>query len=85
VDFLKDNSTFKAAIHGHTDDVGNDEKNMTLSSDRANAVKEYMISSGIEASRLSSKGFGETKFKVKNDSEENRALNRRTEFLVTGK
>jgi outer membrane protein OmpA-like peptidoglycan-associated protein len=85
VDFLKDNPTFKAAIHGHTDDVGNDEKNMTLSSDRANAVKEYMISSGIEASRLSSKGFGETKFKVKNDSEENRALNRRTEFLVTGK
>lgn len=85
VDFLKDNPTFQASIHGHTDDVGNDEKNMTLSSDRAKAVKEYMINSGVEANRLASKGFGETKFKVQNISEENRALNRRTEFLVTGK
>jgi len=85
VDFLRDNPSFKASIHGHTDDVGNDEKNMTLSADRANAVKEYMISSGVESNRLSSKGFGETKPKYSNDSDENRALNRRTEFLVTGK
>ena len=85
VDFLKDNPSFKAAIHGHTDDVGVDEKNMILSDNRAKAVKEYMVESGIEAERLSSKGFGETKFKVKNDSDENRALNRRTEFIITGK
>ncbi len=85
VKFLNDNPTFKAAIHGHTDDEGNDQKNLTLSDNRANAVKEYISSKGIEGSRLTSKGFGETKPKVKNDSEVNRALNRRTEFIIAGK
>lgn len=85
VDFLKTNPTFQAAIHGHTDDEGKDDKNMVLSENRAKAVMDYMVEQGIEASRLTSKGFGETKFKKPNDSEENRALNRRTEFLITGK
>jgi outer membrane protein OmpA-like peptidoglycan-associated protein len=82
--FLKENPTIKVSIQGHTDDVGDDAKNMKLSEDRAEGVKDYLASLGIAKSRLDSKGFGETKPKVKNDSAANRALNRRTDFVITG-
>jgi outer membrane protein OmpA-like peptidoglycan-associated protein len=80
--FLKENPTIHVAIYGHTDDVGDDEKNMILSENRANGVKEYLMSLGISEDRLSSKGFGETKPKVENNSELNRAKNRRTDFVI---
>lgn len=83
--FLKDNSTIKIAIHGHTDDIGNDGDNMTLSQNRAQAVYNYIAQKGIDKSRLSYKGFGETKFLVQNTSEDNRAKNRRTEFVIVEK
>ncbi len=83
--FLKENSTIKIAIHGHTDDIGNDADNMTLSQNRAQAVYNYIAQKGIDKSRLSYKGFGETKFLVQNTSEENRAKNRRTEFVIVEK
>jgi outer membrane protein OmpA-like peptidoglycan-associated protein len=78
---LKENPTFKIAIHGHTDDLGDDAKNLLLSENRAKAVVEFLVQQGVTADRLSAKGFGETKPKVPNTSNENRSKNRRTEFL----
>ena len=60
VKFLNRNPDIKIELQGHTDAQGNDEDNMTLSSNRAKAVMEYLISQGIAADRLSYKGFGET-------------------------
>jgi outer membrane protein OmpA-like peptidoglycan-associated protein/tetratricopeptide (TPR) repeat protein len=80
--FLKENPTIKVNIQGHTDDVGDDAKNMSLSENRAKGVREYLISQGVDASRLTAKGFGETMPKVENDSEEQRAMNRRTDFVI---
>lgn len=82
--FLNENPTIQVAIQGHTDDVGDDGKNMTLSEQRAQGVKSYLISLGIKANRLESKGYGETKPKVENTSEANRAMNRRTDFVIVG-
>ena len=82
--FLKSNPTVKVMIQGHTDSEGDDKKNLVLSDNRAKGVKEYLISQGIKANRLSSKGFGETKPKVPNTSDENKAKNRRTDFVITG-
>ena len=60
--------------------------NLTLSSNRAKAVYDYLINTGkIAAARLQFKGYGDTMPKVPNDSPENKAKNRRTEFKVTGK
>lgn len=83
--FLQENPSMKVAIQGHTDDVGNDANNMVLSDNRAKAVYDYLVSKGIDSSRLSSKGFGETKPLVPNASEPNRAKNRRTEFVIVAK
>lgn len=80
--FLSENPTIKVSINGHTDDVGDDAKNLKLSDDRANGVRNYLISLGINANRLKSKGYGETQPKVANDSESNRAKNRRTDFVI---
>lgn len=82
-DFLKTNPTLKVTIQGHTDDVGDDAANLQLSENRARAVYEYLVSTGIPANRLSYKGFGETKPVADNGSEAGRAKNRRTEFLIT--
>lgn len=81
-DFLKTNPTLKVAIQGHTDDVGDDAANLQLSENRAKAVYEYLVSTGIPAGRLSYKGYGETKPVADNGSETGRAKNRRTEFLI---
>lgn len=80
--FLKANPTIKVSIHGHTDDIGDDAKNLTLSVNRAKAVMEFLVAQGVKASRLKSAGFGETKPKVPNTNDANRALNRRTDFLI---
>lgn len=84
-EFLKANPTLKIAIHGHTDDVGNDNDNLILSDNRAKAVYEYLINLGIQADRMTYKGFGETKPLASNKTEQGRAQNRRTEFVVTDK
>ncbi len=85
IEFLNDNPTVKVAIHGHTDNVGDPAENMLLSENRAKAVYDYLLIEDIDASRLSFKGFGETKPIAKNDSEADRAKNRRTEFVIVGK
>jgi outer membrane protein OmpA-like peptidoglycan-associated protein len=80
--FLKDNPSINVAIQGHTDDVGEENKNLILSENRAKSVMNYLVTMGVEADRLKAKGFGESKPKVANTSEENRSQNRRTEFLI---
>ena len=82
VDFLKDNATLRIEIAGHTDNVGDDESNRMLSDNRAKSVKEYLIAHGIASTRLEHKGYGETIPVQSNDTEEGRALNRRTEFKI---
>lgn len=80
--WLKDNKSIVIEIQGHTDDLGGDVENMALSQDRAFTVMEFLAIQGIPASRLKFKGYGETKPKVKNDSDANRAKNRRTDFKI---
>lgn len=77
---LKDNS-LKISIEGHTDDSGNSEHNNKLSLARANSVMNALITDGIDKSRLLAKGFGSEKPLVVNDSEENKAKNRRVELV----
>ncbi len=79
---LKTNELLKIEIHGHTDNVGSDEDNMRLSEERAKSVMLALIDKGILPSRISSKGFGESKPIDSNDTEEGRKNNRRTEFVV---
>lgn len=82
--FLNTNPKVKIEISGHTDNVGNDQSNQILSGKRAKAVLDYLTTAGIVKERLTSKGFGEIKPIAPNTSEEGKALNRRTEFMVTG-
>lgn len=70
-------------IQGHTDSRGTEEYNMGLSLDRANSVKNYLVSQGIDPSRLTVKGFGEDAPAYSNDTPEGMAQNRRVEFLIT--
>jgi outer membrane protein OmpA-like peptidoglycan-associated protein len=70
-------------IEGHTDDVGTDEYNMSLSERRANAVGDYLKAAGISPSRMIVKWYGERQPKVENNSDANRALNRRVQFVIT--
>ncbi len=81
-DFLNHYKTIEVLIQGHTDDIGEDDKNLTLSENRSDAVKRYLISLGISDKRLSSIGYGETQPKVPNTDDVNRAVNRRTEFFI---
>ncbi|MFT7345393.1 MAG: outer membrane protein OmpA-like peptidoglycan-associated protein [Lentimonas sp.] len=80
--YLTFNKILQFEIRGHTDNVGDDSENLDLSKSRALSVKNYLIEQGIESKRLSSAGFGASKPKVENDSEANRAINRRTEFRI---
>ncbi|BCY28400.1 OmpA family protein [Flavobacterium okayamense] len=79
---LKENKGLQIEIGGHTDAVGSDANNMTLSNNRATAVMNYLVNKGISVSRLSAKGYGETKFIATNDTEEGKQLNRRVEFKI---
>ncbi len=80
--WLKDNPNVEIEIQGHTDDLGPDADNLALSQDRAFTVMEYLSTQGIPASRMKFKGYGETKPKVPNNSDANRAKNRRTDFKI---
>lgn len=81
-DLMKADASLMLDIDGHTDAVGSDESNQVLSENRANSVKEYLISKGIDASRLIATGYGETKPVADNDTAAGRAKNRRTEMTV---
>ncbi|MDN3588951.1 OmpA family protein [Pedobacter aquatilis] len=78
---MKANASAKVKIIGHTDSDGDDAKNMALSLKRANAVKAKMMSLGIESTRLTTEGLGESKPAADNSSAEGKAKNRRVEFI----
>lgn len=80
--FLNDHPTLQISIEGHTDNVGSDEFNLILSENRAKAVYNYLVNNGIDANRLQYKGFGESNPIATNETEEGRAMNRRTEFVI---
>jgi outer membrane protein OmpA-like peptidoglycan-associated protein/tetratricopeptide (TPR) repeat protein len=82
--YLKAHESITIAIQGHTDADGDDAKNLDLSDRRAKGVKNYLVSLGIAESRLEAKGFGESQPKVANDTAENKAKNRRTDFVIVG-
>ncbi|RZL13426.1 MAG: OmpA family protein, partial [Pedobacter sp.] len=70
---------------GHTDNVGNDQLNQTLSQNRAKAVYNYLVNGKVERSRLIFKGYGKTQPIADNTTDEGRQLNRRTEFKIVAK
>lgn len=69
-------------VAGHTDNTGDPAQNMALSAARASTVVKYLTDRGISAGRLHARGYGDTKPLAANDSAENRAKNRRTEFTI---
>lgn len=81
VQILKDNPDLKFDIEGFTDNSGNPSHNLSLSQDRANAVKAQLTSMGVSASRLTTKGFGDTRPIADNSTADGRANNRRVEFV----
>lgn len=82
VQLLNENPSLRIEISGHTDNIGKPADNLLLSNNRAKAVVNYLISKKIPATRLSAKGYGETKPVADNKTEEGRAQNRRTEVKV---
>lgn len=82
VDFLKKNKNLKIEIGGHTDNQGTDEYNLNLSIERSKSVYNYLIQKGVDTSRLTYKGYGESNPVQTNDTEDGRAANRRTEIKV---
>ncbi len=88
VKFLNDYPNIEIEMSAHTDSKGSDDYNMTLSDNRAKSVREYILSKGIAATRIISKGYGETKPVAANtnpdgtDNPDGRQLNRRVEFTI---
>ena len=78
---LTENPTIKISIEGHTDNTGNPAANKILSENRAKAVMNSLLSKGIGANQMSSKGWGQEKSIVDNDTEEGKAKNRRVEIV----
>lgn len=76
---MQDNPLLKAKIEGHTDSIGTDSYNQTLSLKRANAVRDALIEKGVEANRLEAVGYGESKPIANNATKDGRAENRRVE------
>jgi outer membrane protein OmpA-like peptidoglycan-associated protein len=79
---LKEYPTAKFSLEGHTDSDGKDTMNQKLSEDRAAAVKNFLVENGIDASRLSSKGFGESMPVDSNKTSKGKANNRRVEVKL---
>lgn len=82
VAILKEDADLKLDIEGHTSSTGSDKINLPLSKDRAAAVYNYMIKKGIDASRLSSEGYGSSKPIADNKTAKGQALNRRVEMKL---
>ncbi len=82
VQFLKQNGGIRVQISGFTDNVGTEAYNLKLSVERAKAVSDYLVAHGISASRLTCKGYGNTRPVADNATAEGRAKNRRTEIVI---
>jgi OOP family OmpA-OmpF porin len=81
-EFLRSNPKVEVEIGGHTDSNGSDQYNANLSQGRSQSVVDYLVTQGIESSRLSAHGYGESKPVDTNDTKEGQANNRRVEFTV---
>lgn len=81
--FLMENAQVSIRIIGHTDAIGSDEANMTLSIGRAKAVRDELVKKGVSPARIEYDGRGESEPVATNETEEGRALNRRVEFEIT--
>lgn len=79
VEYMTYKKSARIEISGHTDNQGNPKANRTLSEKRAQACRDYLVSKGIEASRIQAQGFGDERPIASNDTEEGRKLNRRIE------
>jgi outer membrane protein OmpA-like peptidoglycan-associated protein len=79
---MKENMALIIEISGHTDNTGSDEINNKLSLERANAVKDYLLNGNIDSSRIRTKGYGKSKPKADNSTEEGRQINRRVEIEI---
>lgn len=79
---MKKYPTAKFAISGHTDSVGNSKSNMKLSEERANAVKNYLVTKGVSSNNLTAKGYGEDMPVASNNTRAGRAENRRVEVKL---
>ncbi|MDG2344183.1 MAG: OmpA family protein [Flavobacteriales bacterium] len=82
LNWLNERKQLSVEIRGHTDNVGSESINLTLSKNRAESVRKYLIEKGIDPKRISAKGFGESNPIESNDTEEGRQKNRRTELIV---
>ena len=82
VSLLEGNQSIKVEISAHTDDIGNDDSNLKLSEKRAKTVVDYLTGKGIKADRMTAKGYGETQPLGVNDTDENKAKNRRVQFKI---
>ncbi|UOG77043.1 OmpA family protein [Hymenobacter tibetensis] len=82
VGFMKQYPEVQVEVSGHTDDVGSDDDNLSLSQNRAKSVYSYLVSQGVKAERLRFKGYGESKPLVANDSDSRRQQNRRIELRI---
>ncbi len=82
VKILSDDAALKLDIEGHTDATGSDKVNLPLSQTRAKTVYDYLVSKGIDASRLTSEGYGSSKPVADNKTAAGRALNRRVEMKL---
>ncbi len=82
IDVARSCKDAEIAVEGHTDSVGQEEDNLDLSKRRAAAVVGYIGEAGIDTSRMTSEGYGQTKPIASNDTPEGRAQNRRIEFVV---
>ena len=81
VTLLKDNPGLTLSVEGHTDNVGQPKANQVLSDKRAASVKRHLVGKGIDAKRLSTKGWGDTRPVSDNRTEDGRAKNRRVELV----
>lgn len=82
VEMMKENPKMVIQLEGHTDFLGNDKKNFKLSEERVEAVKEYLVKSGIAKSRVKTVAFGGTKPLSREDTPEAHRLNRRVELRI---
>jgi outer membrane protein OmpA-like peptidoglycan-associated protein len=85
VKLLQSGTIKKIRIEGHTDNIGNAKDNQILSEKRAQAVADYLISSGVKSTQINVVGYGKTKPVASNDTEEDRQKNRRVDFVILEK
>lgn len=79
---LLTSSGFSVAVYGHTDDVGSDEYNQTLSEQRARSVRDYLVEAGVSPDTVSTLGYGKSSPRVEGTTSEARAKNRRVEIAI---